>query len=85
MKNDTTNTYRRLKAVELPFIVDCVESRDAVCDLVEVGNSCDSAVAVCITWRFFHATLHSYQLIAGIVLMAAVAMVHRAQATVEPA
>ena len=40
--------------------------------------------AVCITWGFFHATLHSHQIIAGIVLMAAVAMVQRAQAAVEP-
>jgi DME family drug/metabolite transporter len=30
--------------------------------------------AVCITWGFFHATLHPHQVIAGIVLMAAVAM-----------
>ena len=41
--------------------------------------------AVCITWGFFHATLHWHQLIAGIVLMAAVALVQRAQAVVEPA
>ena len=40
--------------------------------------------AVCITWGFFHATLHLHQIIAGIVLMAAVAMVQRAQAAVEP-
>ena len=40
--------------------------------------------AVCITWGFFHATLHWHQLIAGIVLMAAVAMVQKAQAAVKP-
>src|SRR5437870_4139563 len=40
--------------------------------------------AVCITWGFFRATLHPHQVIAGIVLMAAVAMVQRAQAAVEP-
>src|SRR3954464_9039895 len=40
--------------------------------------------AVCITWGFFHAILHLHQVIAGIVLMAAVAMVQRAQAAVEP-
>src|SRR5438046_4565206 len=34
--------------------------------------------AVCITWGFFHASLHWHQLIAGIVLMTAVAMVQRA-------
>jgi drug/metabolite transporter (DMT)-like permease len=39
--------------------------------------------AVCITWGFFHAALHWRQVIAGIVLMAAVAMVQRAQAAVE--
>jgi drug/metabolite transporter (DMT)-like permease len=39
--------------------------------------------AVCITWGFFHAALHGHQIIAGIVLMAAVAMVQRAQAAVE--
>src|SRR6195256_827567 len=41
--------------------------------------------AVCITWGFFHAALHWHQVIAGIVLMAAVAMVQRAQSAVEPA
>lgn len=35
--------------------------------------------AVCITWGFFHATLHFQQVIAGLVLMAAVAMVQREQ------
>ena len=39
--------------------------------------------AVCITWGFFHATLHTHQVIAGIVLMAAVAMVQKVQATIE--
>jgi drug/metabolite transporter (DMT)-like permease len=36
--------------------------------------------AVCITWGFFHAVLHSHQIVAGLVLMAAVVMVQRAQA-----
>ena len=36
--------------------------------------------AVCITWGFFHATLHAHQVVAGIVLMAAVAMVQKTQA-----
>jgi len=40
--------------------------------------------AVCITWGFFHATLLWHQVVAGIVLIAAVAMVQRAQAAVEP-
>jgi drug/metabolite transporter (DMT)-like permease len=39
--------------------------------------------AVCITWGFFHAALHWHQVIAGIVLMAAVTMVQRAQAATE--
>src|SRR3954468_3146337 len=39
--------------------------------------------AVCITWGFFHASLQPHQIIAGIVLMAAVAMVQRCQAAVE--
>jgi drug/metabolite transporter (DMT)-like permease len=39
--------------------------------------------AVCITWGFFHATLHPHQVIAAIVLMAAVFMVQKAQSTVE--
>src|SRR5213592_2520460 len=39
--------------------------------------------AVCITWGFFHASLHWHQVIAGMVLMAAVTMVQRAQAAVE--
>jgi drug/metabolite transporter (DMT)-like permease len=38
--------------------------------------------AVCITWGFFHASLTLHQLIAGLVLMAAVAMVQRVQANV---
>jgi drug/metabolite transporter (DMT)-like permease len=41
--------------------------------------------AVCITWGFFHATLHSHQVVAAIILMAAVVMVQKAQAEVESA
>ena len=41
--------------------------------------------AVCITWGFFHAALLPHQIIAAIVLIAAVAMIQRAQATVEEA
>jgi drug/metabolite transporter (DMT)-like permease len=36
--------------------------------------------AVCITWGFFHATLHPHQIAAGIILMVAVAMVQNVQA-----
>jgi drug/metabolite transporter (DMT)-like permease len=39
--------------------------------------------AVCITWGFFHASLHPHQVIAAIVLIAAVAMVHHVQQQVE--
>src|SRR6188472_4081129 len=39
--------------------------------------------AVCITWGFFHASLHSHQVIAAVVLIAAVAMVHHIQQQVE--
>ena len=39
--------------------------------------------AVCITWGFFHATLHPHQIGAAIVLMAAVFMVQKAQAAIE--
>jgi drug/metabolite transporter (DMT)-like permease len=39
--------------------------------------------AVCITWGFFHAALHPRQVIAGIVLMAAVAMIQQVQRTSE--
>jgi drug/metabolite transporter (DMT)-like permease len=39
--------------------------------------------AVCITWGFFHAALHPHQVFAGIVLMAAVAMIQQVQQTVE--
>ncbi len=35
--------------------------------------------AVCITWGFFHAALHLHQVLAALVLMAAVAMVQRVQ------
>jgi drug/metabolite transporter (DMT)-like permease len=41
--------------------------------------------AVCITWGFFHAALRPHQIVAAIVLIAAVAMVQRAQAAVEDA
>src|SRR6476469_9930237 len=40
--------------------------------------------AVCITWGFFHASLHPHQVIAAIVLIAAVAMVHHIQQQIEP-
>jgi drug/metabolite transporter (DMT)-like permease len=39
--------------------------------------------AVCITWGFFHAALRPHQIVAAIILVAAVAMVQRAQAAVE--
>ena len=41
--------------------------------------------AVCITWGFFHASLHPHQVIAAFILIAAVAMVHRVQQKIEPA
>lgn len=41
--------------------------------------------AVCITWGVFHATLHTHQVIAAIVLIVAVAMVHHVQHQVESA
>src|SRR5438128_1738446 len=41
--------------------------------------------AVCITWGFFHASLYPHQVIAAIILIAAVAMVHHVQQRVEPA
>jgi drug/metabolite transporter (DMT)-like permease len=41
--------------------------------------------AVCITWGFFHAALRPHQILAAIVLIAAVAMVQKAQAAVETA
>lgn len=40
--------------------------------------------AVIITWGFFHAGLQRHQIAAGVILMAAVAMVQRVQASVEP-
>src|SRR5437867_7815915 len=40
--------------------------------------------AVCITWGFFHASLHPHQVIAAIVLIGAVAMVHHVQQQIEP-
>jgi drug/metabolite transporter (DMT)-like permease len=40
--------------------------------------------AVCITWGFFHASLHLHQVIAAIVLISAVAMVHHVQQPGEP-
>lgn len=39
--------------------------------------------AVCITWGFFHASLHPHQVIAAILLIGAVAMVHHVQQQVE--
>ena len=41
--------------------------------------------AVCITWGVFHASLHVHQVAAAIILIAAVAMVHRVQQGIEPA
>ena len=39
--------------------------------------------AVCITWGFFHAILRPHQIVAAVILMAAVAMVQRVQSEVE--
>jgi drug/metabolite transporter (DMT)-like permease len=35
--------------------------------------------AVCITWGFFHASLYPHQVVAALILIAAVAMVHHVQ------
>src|SRR5437667_447958 len=40
--------------------------------------------AVCITWGFFHASLHPHQVVAALILIAAVAMVHHVQQQAEP-
>src|SRR5205823_13654189 len=40
--------------------------------------------AACITWGVFHASLHLHQVIAAMVLIAAVAMVHHVQQQIEP-
>src|SRR6266446_19877 len=39
--------------------------------------------AVCITWGFFHASLYPHQVVAALILIAAVAMVHHVQQQVE--
>jgi len=39
--------------------------------------------AVVITWGFFHAALRPHQIVAGVILMAAVALVQRVQSNVE--
>ena len=39
--------------------------------------------AVCITWGFFHAALRPHQVVAGLVLIAAVTMVQRVQERLE--
>jgi drug/metabolite transporter (DMT)-like permease len=39
--------------------------------------------AVCITWGFFHAALRPHQIVAAIILIAAVALVQKAQAATE--
>src|SRR3954451_16492842 len=39
--------------------------------------------AVCITWGFFHAALRPHQIVAALVLMAAVTMVQRVQGELE--
>src|SRR4051812_47976548 len=39
--------------------------------------------AVAITWGFFHATLHLHQIIAGLILIAAVTMVQKSQAALD--
>ena len=48
------------------------------------GPQMQTLAAVCITWGFFHASLHPHQVIAAIVLIAAIAMVHHIQQQVEP-
>src|SRR6266446_5150464 len=39
--------------------------------------------AVCITWGFFHASLHLHQVVAALILVGAVSMVHHVQQQVE--
>jgi len=40
--------------------------------------------AVCITWGFFRASLQPHQVVAALILIAAVALVHHVQQQVEP-
>ena len=46
----------------------------------QTSEMMQTLAAVCITWGFFHAGLRPHQVVAGIVLIAAVAMVQRVQA-----
>jgi drug/metabolite transporter (DMT)-like permease len=40
--------------------------------------------AVCITWGVFHASLHGHQVVAALILIAAVTTVHHVQRQIEP-
>jgi drug/metabolite transporter (DMT)-like permease len=55
--------------------------------LREASTGCfemmQTLAAVCITWGFFHASLHPHQVIAAIVIIGAVAMVHHVQQHIE--
>jgi len=64
----------------LLFALSC----EAVSDLGEFGRVPIVPPPSASLGGLFHATLHLHQVIAGIVLMAAVAMVQRAQVAVEP-
>jgi hypothetical protein len=42
-----------------------------------------TVAAVCITWGVFHASLYPHQIVAALILIAAVAVVHQVQQQIE--
>src|SRR5204863_9234331 len=67
----------------IPLVIYFEGLRLTVASTAGYFEMMQTLAAVCITWGFFHAALHWHQVIAGIVLMAAVTMVQKVQAAVD--
>ena len=63
----------------IPLIIYFAGLRSTKASTAGYFEMMQTLAAVCITWGFFHASLHFQQVIAAIILMAAVAMVQREQ------
>lgn len=69
----------------IPLLIYFAGLRSTRASIAGYFEMLQTLAAVCITWGFFGAKLHPHQVVAALVLIAAVAMVQRAQARVEEA
>ena len=82
-KGDDLAGSARLHLWGIPFLVYFEGLRLTRASTAGYFEMMQTLAAVCITWGFFRATLEPHQVFSGLVLIAAVAMVHRVQQRTE--